>query len=956
MADNIYNIPAGLSPVDIIAKKLMAETNSLNMADTLVLLPNRRACRELQDAFVRLNGMQPTILPRILPLGDPDEDELFFANDSLNVDILPAISSTQKILLLTRLIAARQKELTGENYSLAQIIYLAGELGQLLDTIENEELDFSSLSTLVSEEYAVHWQKILDFLKIIADFFPKILKENGMINSAKRRILLLKEQAKLWQNCPPHNRIVVAGTTGAFPAMRELIKAVYNMPLGIIFLNGLDRCLDEDSWLQIDESHPQYEIKQLIDSLSLKRENIPDIVSSPFYEKEKLISEIMRPAKTTDKWRNITPQTFSHNALTGIHLINCHEIHDEALTIASIMRHTLEKEGKTAALVTGNRSLARRVSLELKRWQIDVDDSAGYPLSQTPVGIFLRLIAQYAENDNDTINFLSLLKHPLTADGQQKSFFRTQVHTYEKIILRQGQQNQLIEDFIKERKKTLQDFCNICKQKQTSLKELLFLHIQTAEKLATDIENKGSDNLWHGDDGEAAANFFASLFEYADTLPQIPYNQYYNFISGIMSTITVRPKYGTHPRLKILGPIEARLNSFDTLIIGEVNEGCWPILPQAGAWMSRPMKQEFGFPQPERSIGINANDFSNLLAQKEVFLTRADRVDGTPMNKSRWWLRLETVLAAANINGASLNDSFYPQTAIWLDAPQIYKPISAPAPKPPLIARPRQLWAGAIENLMRDPYIIFAKYILKLEPLKEIDYQPGIIDLGIIVHSVLEKFNRQFPEKLPENAENILKEIGEKEFIKHNINSQTLTFWVPAFNKIIDWILNKEKTYRQNISHIYSEISGHYEFLAPAGKFTVSAKADRLDITKDGKINIIDYKTGSARSKKEVSVGYAPQLPIEGIIAQYGGFLEISPAEVNSLSYWRLGKEEICLDKNIKEILNRNLENIKRLISVFDNENKAYPTQPNPKYAPTYSDYEHLSRVKEWGVIENNDN
>ena len=299
MAVNVRNIPAGFSPVDTIAALLLEESGGCDLTDTLVLLPNRRACRELSDAFVRLNGMQPTILPRIQPLGDPDEDEFFFA-DSLPqaAELAPAVSPVERTLLFTRLIAARQQELTGGGGSLAQAAYLAGELGRLLDAVESEELAFDALSGLVPEEYAAHWQKTLDFLKIITEYFPQILAERGFSNPAARRTALLKMQCALWRQTPPSGRVVIAGTPGAFPAVRELIKTVAEMPSGTVYLNDLDRCLDEHSWQLIDESHPQYEIRQLLDYLGLTREQVADAVPATASGREKLISETMPPPPT----------------------------------------------------------------------------------------------------------------------------------------------------------------------------------------------------------------------------------------------------------------------------------------------------------------------------------------------------------------------------------------------------------------------------------------------------------------------------------------------------------------------------------------------------------------------------------------------------------------------------------------------------------------------------------
>ena len=225
MVKNILNIPAGCSTVDILAQELLSRNNDFDLADTLVLLPNRRACRELRDAFVRQNGMQPTILPQMMPLGEVDEDELFFADNSEQaLNLPPAISPTERMLLFTRLINAGQKGING-SYSLAQASYLATELSKLFDTAENEELDFSDLADLVPAEYAVHWQKTLDFLKIVTDVFPKILKERGVIGPAQRKIALLRFQSELWKKYPPKQKIVIAGTIILNPVGIQLVKS-----------------------------------------------------------------------------------------------------------------------------------------------------------------------------------------------------------------------------------------------------------------------------------------------------------------------------------------------------------------------------------------------------------------------------------------------------------------------------------------------------------------------------------------------------------------------------------------------------------------------------------------------------------------------------------------------------------------------------------------------------------
>lgn len=959
MAAAIFNIPASCRFSDVLANKILQDCNGdyLSLTDVTILLPNHRACREMRNAFVRLHGMEPTLLPRLLPLGEAEEEEIFFSEIGEQIQNLPpAISPIERILLFTRLITARNSEFDIENISFAQAAMLAQDLANLVDMVIRQELSFDKLHDLVPEEYASHWQKTLNFLQIVTKFLPQILQERGQIDAAERSCRMLQIQQKFWQQHPPRHKVIIAGTTAVFPAMKELVKTVLALPQGEVYLSGLDKYLDDDSWEQINESHPQFELKQLLDYLQISRFDISDAVPSINPEREKFISEAMRPAATTDKWRNLSEGDIIPQAFDRLRLINCREIFEEAAAIALIMRQTLETPGKTAALVTTDRNLARRVASQLQRWNIAVDDSAGKPLALTPIGVFLRLIAEYCQEPNfDPLKFIALLKHPLSSFGKNRQELLKEIRQYEKQYLRQRQVPADIKQPVAAYLKILAPLQQLLHNPQASFADILRLHVAIAEKIASDCNQSGDKILWRGDDGEIAARLISELLQYADTIGNISCNQYDDFFSALLGGVSVRPKYGTHPRLKILGPIESRLTGFDTVIIGEVNEGSFPAKTDNGAFMSRPMKKDFGLPLPEQNVGVLAHDFCNMLAQSEVYITRSERVEGTPTVKSRWLMRCEAVLQAAGFEATVIQDQNFANWAAWLDKTEQRQPIGSPHPRPPVYARPRELWATAVENLMRDPYIIFAKHILRLKPMEAINRTPDVLDFGDMVHKILEQFNCLYPSELPENAKDILFNMLQEEISRRNLDSKTLAFWQPAAQKMLLWLLQEETKYRGDITKVNCEVSGSINFDAPAGTFTIAARADRIDIRKDGEVNIIDYKTGSARKIKEIKNGYAPQLPIEGIIATKGGFENISAASVHELAYWRLGKEKIAISTDMEELLKNYLTHIKQIIALFDQADQPYLTQPNPEYAPTYSDYEHLSRIKEWGITDDND-
>lgn len=969
MAENIFNIAQSCSLVDVLAKKFsrIYADNPLELANVLFLLPNRRACVSLRDAFVRDNGLKPSILPQIVPIADADEDEIFL-NGSANSEVLrqlpPAIDNYERLFLFTRLIISKPAEYGLPEMTFAQAFALAQDLAKLMDVFYNEQLSFDGLKNLVPEQYAVHWQETLNFLQIISKYWPQILQERGLCDMVNRKNALLKAQAEIWQNNKPSGQVVAAGITALFPGLKQLLKTIKNLPNGEIYFYGLDKQLEDEAWEQADESHPQYELKQLLEFLQISRFEVKDAVKPHNAAREKLVSEMMRPALSTLEWRSLSADSLPSEATENLHLITTEDMGQEASAIAVIMRDTLNTASKTAALVTTDRNLARRVAAELERWQIKIDDSAGKPLHLTPVGIYLRSILEVLEADFSDSSVLALLKSPCIRLNSDLASVRRRVRDYELALrtpaysgIKKEIPEKLLQDVVL-LKQTIRPLAELYANPQADFTALLQTHLQVAEALSGSKNGGGDKVLWRGDDGRKAAALFSKVLPQLKVLEQIDPKQYAAVLTRLMATETVRPLYGTHPRLKILGPIEARFNQYDVVIVGEVNEGVWPVLPSSDPWMSRPMKKDFGMPLPEKAIGVMAADFCQLMCAPEVYLTRAKRVTGTPMNKSRWLLRLETVLKAYGKEAETLLDYKYTSLARLQDTPAVQDKIVVPAPKPPIESRPRRLSASWLERLICDPYSVFAAKILRLKQLDAPDKDLSFADYGNLIHGILEEFNTKFPQELPSDAREQLINIGLNKFQSAEISAELRAFWWPSFLKTVDWVLAQEAICRPDIKQIYNEVEGQMEFAAPAGPFIAEARADRLNFNKDGSIDIIDYKTGSIRSNKQVHAGYAPQLPIEGLIAASGGFSKngrkIPTGKVNKLSYWRLGNKITEITETDK-VLAQTRENLQKLISAFDFETTPYLARPNPKYVPKYSEYDHLERIKEWATEEDDE-
>lgn len=968
MTENkIYNISAGEPFVDVLAQRYLKEFADRpdDLAKVLFLLPNRRACQSLIDAFVRKHDLKPTILPQIRPIADVDEDEVFLTNDiSVLKDLLPAVDATEKTLQLTRLIM-KKSELDLDKISLAQAYALAQNLSQLMDLTYNvkykQKIDLNSFKNLVGEEYALHWKKTLMLLQIIMEYWPQILKEQGKTDAMERRNVLLHNEMELWRQNQTTQRIIVAGTTAAFPIMKELVKTVMNLPNGEVYLYGLDKYLDDSDWEKIDENHPQFELKELLQMLGISRDSVITVGNKEISPREKIVAEIMRPAETTGKWRKLSAQPFSKSDFEDIHLVDCDDLRQEAQAIALIIRNTLEEQGKTAALVTMDRNLSRRVVSELQKWDINADDSAGRPLALTQIGVYLRLVWDAVENGSQTAT-IALMKHPFTACGMRREKF-VQCAIALETAWRTGEKMSAgTAEFFNKFQERLQPLADIYAQPQADLQQLLTTHILVAERLADTDMKFGSQLIWREDDGAVAAKWVSDFIPKCEVLKTIKLNDYGGFFTALLMEQSVRKRYGTHPRVKILGPIEARLTQYDVTIIGEANEGMWPNQPQADMWMSRPMKRDFELPLPERQIGVAAADFAHLMNAPKVYLTRAKKVGGTPVNKSRWWLRFETVLAANFGTKDKAFDFIYEQPyTYWAKNFDrcAYHPISAPEPRPDVKRRPRELSATNIERWMHNPYYIYAKYILSLFPIDDLDTPKQAYDFGNIVHDILKEFNKKYHTDsypAPEVARNLLLALGRQKFEENDVPEDTKIFWESRYESIVDWIINKEQTYRQEVSEVKNEIEGRMTMQGPCGDFTIKAKADRIDILKSGRLNILDYKTGKDKSVNDMIKGKAPQLPIEGLIAQAGGFPQVAPAEIESFQYWAFrDKFRASNAAQSAEAMEKIHSAIQKYIDGYDQKEQAYFVKPTPNYVNDYSEYDHLSRIDEWGTHSDSD-
>jgi ATP-dependent helicase/nuclease subunit B len=739
-----------------------------------------------------------------------------------------------------------------------------------------------------------------------------------------------------------------------------------------VVLPGLDIEADGALWEEVlrDPAHPQHVMAKFLETIGVERGAVkPWVRAAAAQPRAKLLREALAPAGLTHRWR--FSKGIDARGLKGLRRLDCGSPQDEAGAIALLLREALEAPGRTAALITPDRDLARRVAAELKRWQVDIDDSAGVPLNRTPPGVFLRLVLALAAEEWAPLPLLSVLKHPLAGCGLPAGAIRERVRALEKETLRGPRPKQGaagLRELLKPEWRALHDLVDRIEaasaslvaalaSDETELKSLVAAHIACCERLAASDEEEGPARLWREPAGEAAALFLNELLQEAEGFPRFRGSEYPALFESLLSGPVVRPPYGRHPRLFIWGLLEARLQQADLVVLGGLNEGIWPAQIASDPWLSRPMRQSFGLPPPERRIGAAAHDFALALGAREVVMTRAVRIEGAPTVASRWLLRLDTVLRAAgvaNTLGADIAPrSWHEQLDEPADDPM---PMQPPAPRPPLAARPRKLSITEIETWRRDPYAIYAKHVLRLKALDPLDADPGAADRGIVIHEALGNFLEAYPRQLPPNTIEQLRALGLQSFAPLLDRPGVWAFWWPRYKRIAEWIAAMEAERRPLLEDILAEVDGRMTIEAAAGRFEIVGRADRIERRRDGKIALIDYKTGSVPEAGDLAEGITPQLALEAAMVEQGGVAALGKASVAELAYWKLGGGDPAGQvmrreddpAELRALIERTVLGIRNLIATFDDASMPYLAVPRPEKAPRYSDYAHLERQKEW--------
>ncbi|MCE1236467.1 MAG: double-strand break repair protein AddB [Hyphomicrobiales bacterium] len=1007
------------------------------LADVTLLLPTRRAARAAADALIaeiaRRGFGRAVLMPDIRPFGDVDEDGALFGEDEL--DLAAAVPPFERRLIMTRLVRSWTRMLgathpvTGAMPTLptspAEAVRLADALLVLMDQVGAQGSDWSRLADIVPEDHALYWQLTRAFLTIVTEAWPKHLEETGRVDPAARRHAAIRAAAARLAASPPKGPVIAAGSTGSVPSTAEMIATVARLPRGVAVLPGLDFDLDDAAWAALEPaagapgapvpSHPQYGLRLLLDGMDLGRADVRRIGrdgGADAAARRRLVSEAMRPAETTEAWRDFA-ETIGRGgfdldgALRGLALIEARHEAEEAVAVALTLREAIETPGATAALVTPDRNLARRVSAELARWGLEIDDSAGRPLGHTPPGALFRLVGEVALGGFEPLAVASLLAHPLARFGRSAGEARRLGRIVDLVALRGPRPTPggvgLLAAFDEacaaidaqpqraaaaRRRPSREDRAGaraLLEDLVVALRPLeataaatqplaAWIAAQVAATRTVARDDAGSDaHLFAGEEGEALAGALAEAIRAAAepaTAMNLSGRDWPGVLDALVGDRPVNRRTAPGARLFVYGPLEARLLSFDLLVLAGLDEGIWPISTRSDPWLSRPMRRDMALDAPERRIGLSAHDFVQAATSRRVVLARASRSGGTPTVPSRWLQRLATVIGDAGMTTLRGRGAAHLALARRLDRGDgVARPIGRPNPRPDPALRPNRASVTEIETWIRDPYAIFARRILRLDPLDPIGREIGAAERGTFVHDVLATFVVEGHPFRGDAARERLLAIGEEKLAAFAAFPEAVALWRARLAAIAAWWLEAEVEHGAAVAERHAELGGRLELPVDGRPFRLTGYADRIDLTRDGAVRLLDYKTGAPPSEKQVQSLLAPQLPLEAAMVRAGGFDQpgdtaFAERAIAEIAYLHLsggrdgGKWETrgkAKDDALgpEELAAAALERLEGLIRHFRLAETGWPSRPRVQFEKARSGpYDHLARVAEWAAGE----
>lgn len=955
----VYGVPLGVDFPKALVEGLRTRTRSATpeqIAKSQLILNTQRMKRRVRDLY---DAGPAGLLPRLQLVTD-------LALGPGLADIPSAVPPLRRRLEIAQLVSIlldREPDLAPRS----SLYDLADSLAALLDEMHGEGVDPEVIRTLDVSDESGHWGRSLRFLEIVQHYFDQAHEAPDV---ETRQRMVVQALSDMWAENPPETPVLIAGSTGSRGTTMLLMKAIARLPQGAIILPGFDFDMPHSAWEDLadpltSEDHPQYRFHKLLSELGLSREDVQvwDALEPASQARTALVSLALRPAPVTDRWLNDGPKlTDLAGAMADVTVVEAPSARDEALAIAMRLRQAVEEQ-ITAALITPDRMLTRQVSAALGRWGILPDDSAGTPLQLTPPGRFLRHVSALFHQKLTSEALLTLLSHPLTHSGGGRGHHLRWTRELELFIRKQGSpfpDAQLLTRFTEKHKEAAPwadwvaaTFLDLVSPVMP-LEQWVSRHLEQAERIADGPAQERQSELWKEDAGRKARSTVEELQREAASGGDMSARDYADLFGAVLSRQEVRNPDTPHPNILIWGTLEARVQGADLLILAGLNEGSWPESPSPDPWLNRRMRLNAGLLLPERRIGLSAHDFQQAIAAPQVWLTRSIRSDDAETVKSRWLNRITNLLEGLPAQGgpqalkaAKERGQVWLSMARKLEEPGKVDPAPRPSPAPPADARPRQMSVTDISRLIRDPYSVYAKRVLRLRPLDPLMKAPDAMLRGTILHEVFENFIRESDDANALTTQN-LNRITAETLVENVPWPEVRSLWAARVHRVADWFVRQEQIRRTEMKPAQLEVKG--KATIPHLGFTLTAKADRIDLDKYGQAYLFDYKT-SDPPKPAQQKAFDKQLLLEAAMLEKGGFENMGPVSVAKATYIGLAatpkEQDAPLNEEPVAIVWARFE---QLISAYLEPDTGFTARRAMFKDSDKSDYDPLSRFGEWDL------
>jgi len=963
----VFGLAPGVDFPRALADGLIARTADAPpeaLARVQVIVNTSRMERRLKTLF---DAGPARLLPRIHLLTHLEALEPTIALPPA----VPALRRRLELISLVSQLIDSQPELAPRT----SLYALTDSLAALMDEMQGEGVSADTVATLDVSDESGHWQRAQSFIRIAHEYLAATSTQAD--KEARQRALVVR-LAESWAQNPPQTPVILAGSTGSRGTTLLLMEAIAKLPQGALILPGFDFDMAPQDWMDLDdpmlsEDHPQYRFYKLLKRLELSRTSVRPWIerAPPAPARNALVSLSLRPAPVTHAWRSQGPKLGDLRPATeAVTLLEAPSPRAEAIAIALRLRKAAE-DGQTAAVISPDRLLTRQITAALDKWGILPDDSAGTPLHLSPPGRFLRHVAKLFQQPLDAETLLTLLKHPLTHSAGNRGAHVLNTQRLELAIRKEGLpypdraglHRLMAASVAGDADQAEVDLWTTwvadiftglhCNSDQT-LADWVARHMTVSERIARGVGNDDSGELWLKNAGAKALEVMEHLREEASTGGQMSAADYAALVGALLANGEVRDRDAPHPDIMIWGTLEARVQGAELMILAGLNDGTWPEAPAPDPWLNRSLRNKAGLLLPERRIGLAAHDYQQAVAAPDVWITRAIRSDDAETVASRWVNRLKNLMQGLKSgHGPEALEAMLARGVVWLDKVSQFEAVppptraARPSPRPPTAARPRDLVVTDIKHLIRDPYAIYAKRVLRLKPLGPLMQNPDALSRGTVLHQVMEDFVRDSIDR--DEA------VTVEAFLTkgHDILDQMVPWptaralWKARLSRSADWFIAGERARREGAHPVALEAKAKGHLRWDDLGFSLRGRADRVDETDRGTMRLYDYKTGRAPTASEQRA-FDKQLLIEAAMLEEGAFDGFGPRSVEAAVFIGLGAQHEVYAPLDSEPPTLVLAQLRQLVEAYLAPDQGFTARRQMQKVRHASDYDLLARFGEW--------